>query len=76
MDRGWRPRGSLPEPGADEEQPVGGERKVHPSLEETNYPAMTFQLLPPPSNTHLQMTPEPDPACEGHVRTAPPNFSP
>ncbi|TKS92431.1 Guanine nucleotide-binding protein G(I)/G(S)/G(O) subunit gamma-13 [Collichthys lucidus] len=38
----WRPRGSLPQPGADEEQPVGGERKVHPSLEETghqsNYP--------------------------------------
>lgn len=42
MDRGRRPRGSLPQPGADEEQPVGGERKVHPSLEETghqsNYP--------------------------------------
>lgn len=47
MDRGRRPRGSLPEPGADEEQPMGGERKVHPSLEETNHPATTFQLQPP-----------------------------
>lgn len=44
VDRGRRPRGSLSEPGADEEQPVGGERKVHPSLEETNQPATTFQL--------------------------------
>lgn len=35
MDRGWCPRGSLPEPGADEEQPLGGERKMHPSLDLT-----------------------------------------
>ena len=44
VDRGWRPRGSLPKPGADEEQPVGGERKVHPSLEEAVHPAKTFQF--------------------------------
>lgn len=46
VDRGRRPRGSLPEPGADEEQSVGGEGKVHPSLEEADHPATTFQLKP------------------------------
>lgn len=35
VDRRWCPRGSVFEPGADEEQPMGGERKMHPSLEET-----------------------------------------
>lgn len=32
VDRGWRSRGPLPEPRADEEQPLGGERKMHPPL--------------------------------------------
>lgn len=44
VDRGRRPRGSLPEPGVDEEQPMGGERKVHPPLEETIGPVMTLHL--------------------------------
>lgn len=58
VDRGRRPRGSLPEPGADEEQPLGGERKMHPALEETNRPT-----LPQPFNfTHAdQHTPTDDP---------------
>lgn len=32
VDRGWRSRGSFPEPGANEEQPVGGEREMRHSL--------------------------------------------
>lgn len=44
VDRGLRPRGSLSESRADEEQPVGGEGKVHPSLEEPTHSTMTFQL--------------------------------
>lgn len=44
VDRRLRPRGSLSESRADEEQPVGGERKVHPALEELIHPAMTSQL--------------------------------
>ncbi|KAG7237451.1 hypothetical protein INR49_032318 [Caranx melampygus] len=46
VDRRRRPRGSLFEPGADEEQPMGGERKMHPSLEETTRPVMSYQLQP------------------------------
>lgn len=79
VDRGWRPRGSLLEPGADEEQPMGGERKMHPSLEETIPPCHDLSTSTTLTNTHLQMTPlnlTPPPACEGHGRTAPPNLSP
>lgn len=39
VDRGRCSRGSLPEPGADEKQPLGRERKVHPPLEEVDHPA-------------------------------------
>ncbi|KAL7378826.1 hypothetical protein ABVT39_019451 [Epinephelus coioides] len=46
VDRGRRPRGPLPEPGADEEQPVGGEREVHPSLEENPSSCHDLQLQP------------------------------
>ncbi|CAG14119.1 unnamed protein product, partial [Tetraodon nigroviridis] len=41
VDRGRRPGGSVPEPGADEEQSLGGERKVHPSLERAVGPSGT-----------------------------------
>lgn len=46
VDRGRRPRGPLSEPGADEEQPVGGEREVHPPLEE-NQPTTCHDFARP-----------------------------
>lgn len=78
VDRGLRSWGSLSESRADEEQPVGGKRKVHPPLEGK-------ETLPWPFNFADQQTPPEDPytwhhpypaGCEGHGRTAPPNLSP
>lgn len=56
VDRGRRPRGPLSEPGADEEQPVGGEREVHPPLEE-NQPTTCHDFARPTrkhARTHTQ----------------------
>lgn len=72
VDRGRRPRGPLPQPGADEEQSMGGEREVHPPLEETKRPATTFNFTQPTHThahtltlTHLQKTLKPDPPYTG-----------
>lgn len=64
MDRGRRPGGSFPEPGADEEQPLGGERKVRPPLERAlgdllqspTWPSCFPQLIPPPDTPTLSRT--------------------
>lgn len=72
MDRGRRSRGSLLEPGADEEQSVGGERKMHPPLGH-------FVRHPSPDQQRrhtLWMTLEANATQPGIRGAAPTNLSP
>ncbi|KAJ8363966.1 hypothetical protein SKAU_G00127970 [Synaphobranchus kaupii] len=63
MDRGRGARGSLPEPRADEEQPLGGKGQVRHPLTER-----------PPSEQHCP-SPSTDTVLHPHRRTAPPLLS-
>lgn len=73
MDRGWCSRGPLPEPGTDEEQSMGGERKMHPPLGWKVCPSATFDVNRRPTNDPWRW---PYPACEGTGRTKPTILSP
>lgn len=71
VDRGCRPGGSFPEPRADEEQPLGGERKVRPPLEKAVEPSETSCDHRP--DHHI---PSADPLTWPLSRTQPANVSP
>lgn len=70
VDRRRRPGGSLSEPRADEEQPVGGEGKVHPSVGERGRLIVPFQRRPTDATPPPPFPSPPDP------RTLPHDLSP